>query len=129
MVKTRKYKTRLEFKQAIDDFFKSKQPKTICGLALALGMTRQTLCQYNKNTQESGEDCSDLVKEAKQRCEAFWEAQLLRGKGTAHGVMFNLKANFGWREPQQIDHTHEHRFPKITKEEAQNLQEAFNKEF
>ena len=71
------------FKKCDDD----KRPKTIMGLALALDMTRETLCQYAKN-----DAYSDIVKRAKNEVVQEVEERLLQTNGV--GSIFWLK-NFG----------------------------------
>ena len=83
----------------MDKYFKdcdeTKQLYTITGLALALGTSRKTLCEYAKK-----EEFSNTIKAAKQRVEAQVERILLE-KGHA-GAIFWAK-NHGWQDKQQID--------------------------
>lgn len=65
-----------------------QQPYTVSGLALAIGVTRQTLLNY----KERGSGFFDSIQQAVQRCEAYAEAQLY-GPG-ANGAKFNLVNNY-----------------------------------
>lgn len=81
---------------AVSDYFDrcdTKQaPYTISGLALFLGVTRQTLLNYEKR-----DEFFDTLSLAKARCEAFAEEHLFSGKGVS-GVIFNLRCNYNWGE-------------------------------
>lgn len=70
----------------IDDVF-----PTVTGLGLALGMTRQTLIEY-----QNEDEFSDTVKKAKQRVENAIEQRLFHNNAT--GSIFNLKNNFNWKD-------------------------------
>ena len=76
-----------------------QQPYTITGLALALGTTRRTLLDY----EESGEEFSHTIKEAKTKIEHFTE-QFLFGPSPT-GTIFNLKNNYGWKDKTETDIT------------------------
>ena len=97
-----KFKTVKELKDKCDAFFAQREaegkPYTITGLALALGTTRETLCDYGEK-----DDYSDTIKEAKAKCQDYAEQRLYMG-GPAAGPIFALK-NFGWSDKQEIDHT------------------------
>ena len=77
------------------DTVNRKHP-TVTGLALALGMVRTTLIEYEKNG-----DFSDTVKRAKARVEEYVENSLYSGQVT--GCIFNLKNNFGWEDKTTTD--------------------------
>jgi len=118
-----KYKTREELQAKIDEYFDScwvdkitqvtdkdgnitesnvryqNRPYTIMGLALALGMTRETLCQYAKDGR-----FSDIVKKAKQTVEMYVEEMLLEGKNAA-GPIFWLKNHAEYRDKTEQEHT------------------------
>lgn len=97
------FNTAEEMQQAVDNYFAEcvadDDIVTVCGLALALGMTRETLCSYGKNDK-----FSDTVKIAKMRVENYIEKRLM-GTGNATGAIFNLKNNFGWKDRSEIDQT------------------------
>lgn len=75
-------------------------PYTIQGLTVALGLTRDTLCEY-----ESRPEFSDTVKDAKSKCEANKVLHMLDGDGYGPGYIFDLKNNHGWKDQQQIEHS------------------------
>lgn len=89
-----KYTDPLEFKRVADDYFNStvaaEDVPTINGLCLALGITRETLCQYGNKPI-----FSDTVKQIKMRLEAWWEKRL--AGSTPTGTIFWLK-NQGWSD-------------------------------
>lgn len=75
-------------------------PYTICGLALALGTTRQTLLNYE--TVYGGE-FFDTLKKAKTKVEQYAENHLYEGKNPT-GAIFNLKCNYQWVDKQVVEH-------------------------
>lgn len=86
-----------------------QQPLTATGLALHLGVSRQTLLDYKKAEHYSDEiedevrqELMDTVEKAYQRIEAFNE-QMLFKNGLANGVKFNLTNNFGWVDKSVVD--------------------------
>ena len=97
----RKYNTVEEMQEVIDNYFMERDmkglPYTVSGLALALGMTRETLLRYEEN-----DIFSDTIKRAKQKIEEYVETRLFVS-GIATGVIFNLKNNFGWKDKQEIE--------------------------
>lgn len=95
------FKTVEELQEKIDNYFNScneeSEPITITGLALALGTTRETLCEY-----EERDEFVDTVKTAKLRVQHAYEKRLVkRGNG---GDIFALK-NFGWKDKSEVDNT------------------------
>ncbi len=99
----KKFDSVSEMQKKIDEYFESRDKAglgyTITGLALGLGMTRETLLQYEKNSE-----FSDAIKKAKTKIEESLEQRLLDGKNVV-GVIFNLKNNFGWKDQQQVEHS------------------------
>lgn len=101
-----KFKSVEELQEKIDDYFCSfnkdglnyGSPVTITGLALALGTSRETLCNY-----EAREEFFDAIKEAKTKVEHFAELQLFKGSNAA-GPIFALK-NHGWKDKQETEHS------------------------
>lgn len=105
-----KFKDVEELQAAIDKYFKEikenfvtnadglpiYEPITITGLALALGTSRETLCNYEKR-----DEFFDAIKEAKLRCENYSERMLYLGKSPT-GPIFALK-NFGWSDKSEVD--------------------------
>lgn len=71
---------------------------SVLGLCAHIGITRETLLQYEKD-----EEFSDAIKKAKSKIEQYLEEQLYR-KDQVTGIIFNLKNNFGWKDKQEINH-------------------------
>lgn len=97
-----KYKTAIALKKRIDMYFKlcddNGVPYTLSGLALALGMTRETLLRYETYEYYG---FGDIVGKAKTRIENFAEQRLFGNKNCI-GAIFALKNNFpGWIEKQE----------------------------
>ena len=101
MGRLKKYENVEDMEEAIEKYFaeqdKKGMPYTVSGLALALGMTRETLLRYEEN-----DIFSDTIKRAKQKIEEYVETRLFVS-GIATGVIFNLKNNFGWKDKQEIE--------------------------
>lgn len=97
------FETPEEMQTAVDTFFetrkKEEKPCTIMGLALALGMCRDTLHEYSKNGK-----FSDIVKNARNLIVDNVEDMLFSGKPAA-GPIFWLKNNAGYVDKQEIAHT------------------------
>ncbi len=98
-----KYTKAAAMQKKIDKYFatcdKNYEPYTVTGLAIALGMTRKGLIDYeNKEDQK----LSNTVKKAKLRVEEYAERSLYRSQSVT-GIIFNLKNNFGWQDKQEID--------------------------
>lgn len=75
------------------------KPYTITGLAVFLGVDRDTLSNY-----EAKIDYFGTIKRAKQRCEEYAEEQLFIGKNVV-GAIFNLKNNYGWKDKVETEHS------------------------
>ena len=102
-----------DLEQGIDAYFAQceadKRPYTMSGLAYALGTTRQTLLTYEgerTGRQSPGERYVHAVKRARARVEQSIEERLLGKECHPVGAIFNLKNNFGWKDTQEIEHTH-----------------------
>jgi len=104
-----KYNSVEELQEVIESYFSElvmeidgkiiSKPRTMSGLARALGMSRQALCDYSHK-----DEFLDALKEARQRVEEDVETRLMSGVA-ATGCIFNLKNNFGWRDKTEMDHT------------------------
>lgn len=113
----RKYETPGEFSAAVEEYFESCwettheprqdvdgpyieevrrriRPDTITGLAVHLGMTREALLYF----ENADVELLCIIKAAKLRCQAYAEEQVFRTQGQVAGPIFNLKANYGWKE-------------------------------
>lgn len=83
-------------------------PYTITGLALALDTTRDVLLDYESGkydnedlTDTENADFSNTIKRAKHRIAEYVERQL--HTTTPTGAIFNLKANYKWRDNADED--------------------------
>lgn len=90
-----------------------QQPLTATGLALHLGVSRQTLLDYKKAehydetiSDEVRQQLMDTIEKAYQRIEEFNE-QMLFKSGLANGVKFNLTNNFGWVDKSVVKNINE----------------------
>lgn len=137
-----KYKKREDLQYKIDEYFEScwidkitqvtdkdgnitesnvryqNRPYTIMGLALHLGMTRETLCQYAKDGR-----FSDIVKKAKQTVEMYVEEMLLVGKNAA-GPIFWLKNHADYKDKTEQEHTFNKPFVMINDRSSRNTTDA-----
>lgn len=85
-------------------------PYTVTGLALELGVSRDTLRNYKEPghwdnadiSEETRQELFRTIEEAFQKVEAFNETQLHKN-GIANGVKFNLTNNFGWVDKKVVD--------------------------
>lgn len=95
----RKY-TKESFKKKVNKYFEEKdnEPFTVTGLGIFLNLTRETMCQYEKQ-----EDFSDTIKVAKEKIEDYCVKQAMKGNINTTMAIFNLKNNFGWRDTQHIE--------------------------
>jgi len=80
----------------IEEYFtktlEAGKPLTVTGLALSLGMSRQTFFNYKNNEQ-----FFDIISRARQVVEQEYEERLISGQAST-GVIFGLKAIFGYRD-------------------------------
>lgn len=79
-------------------------PYTITGLALELGVSRQTLLEYQgevEGREKKDPRFADTIKDAKTRIEHFTEQMLFSPSPT--GTIFNLKNNYGWKDKTEVD--------------------------
>lgn len=95
--------------------FLNKEPITITGLAMALGLaSRQALINY-----EGRPEFNDTVKRLKLVCENFAERKIYGNNPT--GAIFALK-NYGWQDKQEVEHSGGmlvgHLLKKIEEEDA-----------
>lgn len=75
------------------------RPISISGLAVALGVNRDTLLEYSYDDEFSG-----TLKKARAIVEQAYEERMLRGgQGMVTGAIFALKANFGWNDGSKKD--------------------------
>lgn len=97
------YKTAEELQNKVEEYFltchQNERPYTISGLALWLGLSTQTLRNYEKNYGDT--EYSDIIKIAKQRVEEYAEKSLYETGKTA-GAKFVLQNNFKWTDKQDV---------------------------
>lgn len=91
-----------ELEEKVNHYFAdceaNEKPKTMCGLALALGIDRRTLVNYSNK-----DEYFPTIRKARQIVEGQNEEMLITGKGNATGIIFNLKNNFGWVDKSEVD--------------------------
>ena len=99
-----KFKTAEELQFMIDDYFEmcnsKRRPYSISGLALHLGLTTNTLRNYEKGYGDT--EYSDIMETAKQRIEEFAECALYDNKKSA-GAKYVLENNFSWSNKQDVN--------------------------
>jgi hypothetical protein len=104
----RKFKTPEDMQTAIIDYFKHcaaiKEYPTVTGLAFHIGLTRQSLLDYQNEHSTDNPGFLDTVKMAKEFIFSRYE-QLLLQKDRPAGVIFALKNNFGWRDISELKHS------------------------
>lgn len=96
-----KYKTAKAMEKQIQAYFEACDENnasyTVAGLAYHLGFARRdSLYDY-----ESKPEFAEIINRAKLRIEMQRNEQLVQGQGVVAGQIFDLKCNFGWREPSQ----------------------------
>jgi hypothetical protein len=100
----RLYTSKEEVEGLIQDYFNEceakDKPKTMQGLANALGMSRETLCQYSRQ-----EEFADAIRKARQQVVSEIEEKLLKSGQPTIGCIFWLKNNAGWVDKQEIEST------------------------
>lgn len=75
-------------------------PPSMSGLMLSLGITRKTWSNYASSERE---DIRWICERAKGIIEDYLERQLLTRQKGVQGIIFNLSANFNWREKREIE--------------------------
>lgn len=98
----RKYQSAEELAKAVNAYFETipikngtfKRPPSVAGLCLKLGITRQTLLNYQAGGKGEKAKMAFVVQSAKLVIEDYWSGQLA-GK-FANGAKFALGAGFGW---------------------------------
>lgn len=92
-----KYKNAEELQNNINLYFECcnqyARPYTVSGLALFLGITTQTLRNYEKNFVDT--EYSEIIQIAKQRIEEYAEKSLYDSRSSG-GAKYVLENNFDW---------------------------------
>ena len=80
------------------DLTEPKRPYTVPGLAYFLGFeSRHSIQDYKDNPK-----FSPTIKKALGRIETQRVENLVNGRGSAPGCIFDLKNNFGYQDKQEI---------------------------
>lgn len=96
MARPLKFNNSNELQTAVDLYFATEEKITLAGLALSLGISRSTLYNY-----EEKDEFLDIIKEAREKVEAAYEARLIYGNNPT-GVIFALK-NMDWRDKTETE--------------------------
>jgi len=96
-------KSPLELDAAIDDYYlkcqESEEPFTIIGLAVHMGISKDTIIEYGKNPE-----FSDSYKKAMALAEKSLVHNALTGGYNPTVSIFLLKNNHGYKDKQEIEH-------------------------
>ena len=104
-----------EFVDAIDDYLRTaslKNPPTIAGLCIALGMTHETFNQYAKKT-----NFSEAIKIARLFIEEDRASRLARRDAYTPGLVVDLVHNHNWKDRRQMEHSGHVNFANLSDEE------------
>lgn len=92
------YDTPEKLLEAITAYFDQNTRVTLAGLALALGIDRQTLYNYAERNEYF-----DIIKKARETVEAKYEERLVWDNAPT-GTIFALK-NMGWKDKTEQEHS------------------------
>lgn len=93
-----------ELQERIDYYFNNYSRYTVEGLCVFLGITRQTLLNYE--TEKQYKDYFDIVKIAKQKIFAnLIERGLDEGKQNNSALTIFLLKNYGYTDKQEVEHS------------------------
>lgn len=87
-----------KLQEMVDKYFESTDRWTLSGLAVFLGIDRQTLYNYKDRDQ-----FFDIIKNARDRVESIYEERAIY-EANPTGVIFALK-NMGWTDRMANDIT------------------------
>ena len=79
------------------------RPYTITGLAVALGVERETILTYGER-----DGFSDIIKEAKRKCQNTYEENALTGAYNPAFAIFAVKNHFGWKDKTEVEQSNTH---------------------
>lgn len=112
-----KYENAKQMQKVIDKYFKeceeNQENPSVCGLAFALGLSRQGLLNYEDSLINgrlvSIDDTEkalivDTIKRAKSFVEMCYEQRLF-ANGNPAGTIFTLKNNYNWVDKQEVEQT------------------------
>lgn len=102
-----KYQNAQELENEINEYFKmcqhERQIPGICGLANYLGLSRNTLLRYEKDSDK--EDYNEVIERARTTIESVNE-QILYSKNNS-GAIFIMRNNFGYNAEQKTHNVNE----------------------
>lgn len=104
MARPRKFKDFAELDQRIDAYLDAdSSPKHLAGLAVALGVCRDTLSVYARGDYDTADaQFSDTIKRAKTWIEADKLSRALVGEYKPAVAIFDLKNNHGYADKREI---------------------------
>ena len=76
-----------------------REGPSVAALRLFIGVSKSTWAGY-----DDSEEMKPVVAETRDRMEAYLVG-LLNTKSSTHGVEFNLKNNYGWKDKQEVTQT------------------------
>ncbi len=101
---TFQYRTPEALEERIEEFYAyceaNDKPMTVTRLAAFLDLTRAAVWNYSNR-----DEFAPIIARAKAMIEADMEERLQAGKGSAAGVIFSFKNNFGWKDQTDVNQT------------------------
>ena len=95
------FETDEELQERIDEYWdyceEKERPKTFCGLAYYLGITRQTLHNYG-----AGDKFGHIITRARERIEMDMDERLQMVGNATTGIIFSLKNNYHWDADNKV---------------------------
>ena len=89
-------KTKIE--EYMNFAYSKKKPLTVSGLCIYLGISKDTFSRYAKQS-----NFSETIKMARLMIENWTEEAALTGDIDRTVAIFSLKANYKWKDKQDID--------------------------
>ena len=93
-------------------------PPSITALCLELEIDRRTWANYAADKTKG-----PVVERARARIEAYLQEQLLTREKGVQGVIFNLTANYGWRDRREVALSEETRKSLEKRRESMTMEE------
>lgn len=97
-----KFETPEKLQEAINAYYSEceikEKPLTMSGLADTLGIDRKTLVNYSNR-----DNFFLTIEKARSKVQRDSEERLVGGKGSAAGIIFSMKNNFGWVDKTEVD--------------------------
>jgi len=102
MARPRKYETVEQLESAIEAYFEDAEsrevPYTVEGLAVACGVDRRTILNYEKT-----DEFFPTIKEAKDKVLQHLQEYAIKGKYNSAMTIFNLKNNYGFVDKKEVE--------------------------